>query len=101
MRYRHLISILLVIIFVVVNENANAQSDNFKKKRRSKAISPYRGGGTPQKTTNSDWSKFRPYYYGGVTVNTFNYFGDLAPVSKAASTDFSFTRPSFGLFYGF
>lgn len=29
-----------------------------------------------------------------------NYFGDLAPVNTAASTDISFTRPGFGLYWG-
>ena len=34
-------------------------------------------------------------------MNAGNYFGDLAPVAKAASTDISFTRPGFGFQAGF
>ncbi|MEM9338236.1 MAG: DUF6089 family protein [Bacteroidota bacterium] len=47
------------------------------------------------------YGRFRPYYYLGLNVNAANYFGDLAPVNKAASTDVTFTRPGFGIHGGF
>ena len=96
MRLRRLIPILLAIIFIVVSEDADAQrkSKYGKRKAKNKLVSNYRGG-------RASVSRFRPYYYGGVTANALNYFGDLAPVNKAASTDISFTRPGFGLFYGY
>ena len=34
-------------------------------------------------------------------VNALNYFGDLAPLNQAASTDISFTRPGFGAALGY
>jgi len=96
MRLRRLMPILLALLFIVVSEDADAQRRNKyqRRKGKNKMISKYRGGRTSA-------SRFRPYYYGGVTANALNYFGDLAPVNKAASTDISFTRPGFGLFYGY
>ena len=34
----------------------------------------------------------------GVALNSFNYFGDLAPTSAFYSTDISFTRPGLGIY---
>jgi len=34
----------------------------------------------------------------GVSLDALNYFGDLAPKSKIASTNISFTRPAFSIF---
>lgn len=34
----------------------------------------------------------------GISLNSFNYFGDLAPSSSFASTDISFTRPGVGFY---
>ncbi|MFT4738717.1 MAG: hypothetical protein ACI8QD_000998 [Cyclobacteriaceae bacterium] len=45
--------------------------------------------------------KFRPYEFLGVGLNAFNYYGDLAPLARAASTDVSFTRPGLGFTYGY
>ena len=95
MRLKSVIAILLAVFFLVIGETAEAQRKSKYQKRRSKnkMISKYRGG-------RISASRFRPYSYVGVTANALNYFGDLAPVNKAASTDISFTRPGFGLFYG-
>ncbi len=35
----------------------------------------------------------------GFSINTMNYFGELSPSSSKLSTDFSFTKPGFGLTY--
>ena len=43
--------------------------------------------------------KSKRYNSFGFSVNAFNYFGDLAPLSKRVSTDISFTRPGFGLIW--
>lgn len=86
---------MLACFCLVVAEDANAQRRNKYQKRKSKnrAISHYKGGRVAT-------SRFRPYSFVGASVNAVNYFGDLAPVNKAASTDISFTRPGFGLFWG-
>lgn len=96
MRLRRLLPILLALLFIVVGEDANAQRKNKyqKRKTKSKSVSNYRGGRT-------GISRFKPYYFGGATINALNYFGDLAPVNKAGSSDISFVRPGFGFFYGY
>ena len=91
---------LLVIIFSVamlgLADNAEAQRRNKYKKRRktNRKISHYKGG-------FRDYGRFEPYLFVGANLNAGNYFGDLAPVNKAGSTDVSFTRPGFGLFGGY
>ncbi len=95
MRLRSFIAITLTVLFIFVAEDADAQRRNKyqKRKTKNKAISHYRGGRVSA-------SRFKPYSFVGASVNALNYFGDLAPANKAASTDISFTRPGFGIFYG-
>ena len=95
MRPRSLFTMVLAAICIFIIDDADAQRRNKYQKRRAKnkQISKYRGGRIAA-------SRFRPYSFLGVSVNTANYFGDLAPVNKAASTDISFTRPGFGAFWG-
>lgn len=59
-------------------------------KKNNKRMSNFKG----KKNT---FDKNKRYNYIGFTVNSLNYFGDLSPLSKALSTDISFTRPGFGL----
>lgn len=83
--------LLLLVVFVLV-ETADAQRNRYKRRKlKSKSISNYRGGAVG--------GKFRPRQVVGFNVNALNYFGDLAPVNRAASTDISFTRPGFGVSY--
>jgi hypothetical protein len=95
MQLKRILVIALTLFFLVAVEDAEAQRRSKYQKRRSKnkAISRYRGG--------SGWGRFTRYSYVGFNVNAMNYFGDLAPVNKAASTDISFTRPGFGVEYGY
>jgi hypothetical protein len=60
------------------------------KKRNNLKISNYRG------SINSFANK-RYFAFGG-GINILNYFGDLAPKSKWASTDLKFTRPGVSIF---
>jgi hypothetical protein len=96
MRLKSLLITFFVVVALLASENAEAQRRNQYQSRRSKnkQISHYRGGRVAS-------SRFRPYSFVGASVNAMNYFGDLAPTSKALSTDISFTRPGFGLFYGY
>lgn len=85
----------LFLATVLVTEDAVAQRGNKYKRRKNKSknISNYRGGRVG--------GKFRPYSWAGASINALNYYGDMAPINRAASTDISFTRPGFGLSYSY
>jgi hypothetical protein len=89
-RYISVLSIFLIGLFL--SDPALAQRNKYgKAKFRSRKIS---------KSTTGRAGKFRPYDYLGYGINALNYYGDLAPLSRAASTDVSFTRPGTGITYG-
>lgn len=96
MKLKSLIIICLSILMLGVADNAEAQRRNKYKKRRqtNKKVSSYKGG-------SRGFGRFEPYLFAGAAINAGNYFGDLAPVAKAASTDISFTRPGFGFYAGY
>ena len=89
---------VLTIFFLSDDAFSQRRRRNSFQKRRSKSrnVGKYRGS-----RTQGGASRFKPYQYVGFGVNALNYFGDLAPVNKAASTDISFTRPGFGVMYGY
>lgn len=82
----------VLIIFLLVPEG-NAQLSRHDKKLNSRNVSKFH--------SRSAGGKFRPYQYVGIGINALNYYGDLAPVGRAASTDVSFTRPGFGIMYAY
>lgn len=96
MKLKSLLVIILSIAMLGLADNAEAQRRNKYKKRRktNRKVSHYKGGAR-------GYGRFEPYLFIGANVNAGNYFGDLAPVNKAASTDISFTRPGFGFFAGY
>lgn len=100
MRFKVKAAFLLIIAILFLTDDAFSQRrrrNSFQKRRgKSKKIGKYRSG-----RTQGGASRFRAYQYVGFGVNALNYFGDLAPVNKAASTDISFTRPGFGIMYGY
>ncbi len=82
--------VLAVTIFIslVISITAEAQTNKYKRRKATnRIISHYTGFAQGQ---------FKPYYSVSFNVNALNYFGDLAPISRAGSTDISFTRPGFG-----
>ena len=91
---------LMLLAFLLLSQDAVGQKRRRNKYQRQRAksrkVSKYRGrrvvGGS---------ARFRPYHFVGAGVNALNYFGDLAPVNRATSTDISFTRPGFSLIYGY
>lgn len=93
------IAILLLSLFllVITSESVFAQSSkkfkNANFRRKNKKISSYTGGRTGGISTAGKYGSI------GISVNAFNYFGDLAPRASRGSFDFSFTRPGFGVFY--
>lgn len=86
-------SFLCFFLFTSWDADAQRRSKYGKKKSKNKAMSKYHGG--------SVGGRFRPYQFAGFNVNALNYYGDLAPLSKAGSTDVSFTRPGFGFNMGY
>ncbi len=46
---------------------------------------------------NKELYRFEKYTAVGLSLNAFNYFGDLAPKNRIFSTDLRFTRPGLGL----
>ncbi len=96
MKMRSLIIFVLTLLMLGIADNVDAQRKNKYKRRRqtNKKISHYKGG-------QRGYGRFHPYLFFGAQLNAGNYFGDLAPVNKAASTDISFTRPGFGFEAGY
>ncbi|WP_343855922.1 DUF6089 family protein [Fulvivirga kasyanovii] len=84
--------ICFMILFAGV-DSVYGQLNRKQIRKNNKRISNFRGKKT--------WfGKEKRYNYVGVSVNAFNYFGDLAPLSNRASTDIAFTRPGIGVFWG-
>ncbi|MEO9483160.1 MAG: hypothetical protein ABJG47_06930 [Ekhidna sp.] len=96
MKFKSLLVIVLSVVMLGLADHAEAQRRNKYKARRktNKKVSHYKGG-------SRGYGRFEPYYFVGANINAGNYFGDLAPVNKAASTDISFTRPGFGFHAGY
>ncbi|WP_420316957.1 hypothetical protein [Ekhidna sp.] len=96
MKLKSFLVILLSVLMFGLADNAEAQRKNKYKKRRqtNRKVSHYKGG-------SRGYGRFEPYLFVGAQINAGNYFGDLAPVNKAASTDISFTRPGFGFLAGY
>ncbi len=82
---------LIFVFFSCIVTEAIAQ----KSKRRRSAIRVYK------RYEGSAIKRFAPYYFFSGNINALNYFGDLAPLNKAASTDINFTRPGFGASLGY
>ncbi|MFK7953968.1 MAG: DUF6089 family protein [Ekhidna sp.] len=98
MRLKSLLVVFLSVIMLGITYDADAQKrkkNKYKKRKKtSKNVSNYRGGPV-------GYGRFKPYYYVGAAANAGNYYGDLAPIARAASSDVSFTRPGFGIYGGY
>ena len=95
MKLKSILAIFLSVFLLSLAYNADAQKNKYKKRRQNnKKISRYSG-------SRFSAGRFQPYFYVGGGINAGNYFGDLAPLPRRASTDVSFTRPGFGVFGGY
>lgn len=84
------LSLVLVMGLVLCySEVAHAQINRKNVKKNNKRLSSFRG-----KKTN--FGKDKTYNSVGVTLNSMNYFGDLAPNARRGSTDIRYTRPAVG-----
>jgi hypothetical protein len=87
---RLFIFILTVGLIMCYAEHAEAQQARGKRSAKDKRMANYRGGAI-------NFKKDRRYWTGSVHVSSANYFGDLAPNARLASTDFSATRIGAGI----
>ncbi|WP_051052828.1 DUF6089 family protein [Fulvivirga imtechensis] len=88
------VGIFCMVLFLALVEDGHAQIRSKQIRKNNKRIANFKG----QKAW---FGKDKRYSYLGVSFNALNYFGDLAPLSKKASTDISFTRPGVGIFFGY
>lgn len=80
----------LSVVFLLSTQNLQAQ-----KYKSNKGIAKYKGGSIGR------LNKAQKYHVFGININAMNYFGDLSPLNRVASTDVSFTRPGLGISYGY
>lgn len=85
-----LVNVLLVVcFFLVTGQFANGQMSRQAIKKNNKKMYSFRG--------RKDDFKDRAYSSLGITLNAFNYYGDLSPTPKQISTDLSLTLPAVGV----
>ncbi len=80
--------VVLIALFAAFSQDAYSQINRNKIKKNNRNISSFRG----KKNT----FKKNVYNAIGISLNAFNYYGDLSPTAKKFSTDLSFTRPAIG-----
>ncbi len=90
--YRNFRAVTCLILFagILLSVSASAQLNRKNVKKNNRAMSQFRG-------KKSHFGKERAYTSLGVSLNAFNYYGDLAPRPGMLSTDISFTRPAIGI----
>jgi hypothetical protein len=89
MKKTALILLVACLVSLFTGHEAFGQMKRKQIKKNNKMMSRYRGrkSGFDEKIYNSV----------GVSLNSLNYYGDLAPTSKMFSTDFSLTQPAVGV----
>lgn len=81
--------LVLVVAFLIAGvQDAYSQINRRNIKKSNRNISNFRG--------NKNSFKRNVYNAVGISLNAFNYYGDLSPSAKKLSTDLSFTRPAVG-----
>ena len=91
MKRKHFLIFTLILLFFTV-DYSYAQINRKKIRKNNKRISNFKG-------RKSWFGKDKVYKYIGASVNSFNYFGDLAPLPNRVSTDISLSSPSIGVFF--
>lgn len=82
--------VLASLLMTFITDDAEGQMNRRSIKKNNKRIASYRG-------RKSNFGKDKVYNALGVSLNAFNYFGDLSPSPRRVSTDIGFTRPAIGL----
>lgn len=83
--------LLLSIFLFSSNETMAQRKGKSYLKKKNRQVSRYKGG-------SIRFDKDKRYISVGASVDALNYFGDLAPKSKMASTNISLTRPAFSVY---
>lgn len=81
--------VLAFFILLISGEQAYSQMNRRAIKKNNKRMYSFRG-------RKFDF-KDKVYNSLGVSLNAFNYYGDLSPTRKAISTDISLTQPAVGI----
>lgn len=84
--------VIMALLFIFCAEQSFGQINRKKVRKNNKRISSFKG-------QKSWFGKDKVYHYVGVSLNSMNYFGDLAPLPQRVSTDISFTRPGIGVYF--
>lgn len=79
---------LLIAFMATFPQDVYSQINRNQIKKNNRNISTFQG--------NKNTFKKNVYNAIGLSLNTFNYYGDLSPSAKKMSTDLSFTRPAVG-----
>lgn len=87
---RNLSLLIVTFLLVLVSAPADAQLFGGNSANKRSKIANFKG-------QKRKFDKYKRYVSVGASVNSLNYFGDLAPLNRFASTDISFTRPGIGL----
>src|SRR5262245_45665178 len=82
--------LIALIVMIALNHDSYSQMSRRSIKRNNKRIGSYKG-------RKSHFDKNKTYNALGISLNAFNYYGDLSPSSKRISTDLSQTRPAIGV----
>jgi hypothetical protein len=81
---------LLVFFIIGVGSDAAAQASRKSIRKNNKRISSFRG-------KKNGFAKSKRYSQLGVSLNSLNYYGDLAPGAGRVSTDIKYTRSGYGV----
>jgi hypothetical protein len=80
--------ILVVAVILAASNSTYSQLNRKQVKKNNKRMSKFEG----QRFN----FKNKSYNSVGISLNAFNYYGDLSPTSKKLSTDLGLTRPAIG-----
>lgn len=87
---RRIFWLALAVATIMISTDAVAQLNRKAIKKNNRRISHFRG-------KKFHFGKEKIYNSIGISLNAFNYYGDLAPKPSRFSTDITFTRPAIGL----
>ncbi len=84
-----LFGIICFLILTGFSEHAEAQINRKSIRHKNKRMASFKG--------KKFGFKSKAYSSIGLSLNAFNYYGDLSPKPQTVSTDISFTKPALGI----
>jgi hypothetical protein len=93
MTRKNIHNFLIVLILLGFSGTSYSQINRKAVRKNNKRMSNFKG-------KKNNFSKDKKYNSIALTLNTFNYFGDLSPNASATSTDIGLTRPAIGVEFG-